>query len=178
MLAVALLSAAFQLGRGPRLGAAAQTRAPPPRAEFGDNFYMGYNYAAQYGPQRVLDGCSGLNELPETWYELALERPLGIRFEENGGGGRRGVTVIGLVDGSNAAKSGAVSVGDKLVGVTAIKVVGALYERTMFDARKWDYDTVVDAVGSNEAKFKCEDVLLQFDRPPAPAADSAGSVRD
>ena len=28
----------------------------------------------------------------------------------------------------------------------------------MFDCRKWDFDTVVDAIGSNEPKFECYDV--------------------
>ena len=32
----------------------------------------------------------------------------------------------------------------------------------MFDSTKMDFDTVVDAIGSNEPKFDCYDVVLQF----------------
>ena len=41
---------------------------------------------------------------------------------------------------------------------------------------KTDYDTVVDAIGSNNDKFDCEDVVMQFFRPPkepAPKSDAA-----
>ena len=34
----------------------------------------------------------------------------------------------------------------------------------MFDCRKWSFDTVVDAIGSNEEKFVSDFVLLQFER--------------
>lgn len=46
----------------------------------------------------------------------------------------------------------------------------------MFDCSKWGYDTVVDAIGSNEEKFKCDDVLLQFERA-APAAPADAPAR-
>ena len=36
----------------------------------------------------------------------------------------------------------------------------------MFDCTKWGFDTVVDAIGSNEEKFECYDVILQFSREP------------
>ena len=38
------------------------------------------------------------------------------------------------------------------------------WERKMFPCTKWGFDTVVDAIGSNEPKFECEDVILQFER--------------
>jgi len=144
-----------------------------PRMEFGDAFYMGYNYAAQYGPQpgdAILptEGDTWEPALPEGWTEVALERPLGIMFEENERKiGPAGVQVLDLVEDGNAAKSGAVQKGDQLVGVTGIRVMGGKYERLMCDPRKWDFDTVVEAIGSNTEAFKCKDVILRFERPSA-----------
>jgi hypothetical protein len=45
-----------------------------------------------------------------------------------------------------------------------IRLIGAKFERQMFDCTKWDFDTVVNAIGSNEERFGCEDVVLQFSR--------------
>jgi C-terminal processing protease CtpA/Prc len=116
--------------------------------EFGDKFYTG-----------------ATEPLPDGVFEVAIERPLGIQFEEVGPViGKSGVSVIAVVDDSNAAKQGDVQVGDKLVGVTAIQFVGAKWERKMFSCAKWGFDTVVDAIGSNEPKFECSDVILQFER--------------
>ena len=42
--------------------------------------------------------------------------------------------------------------------------MGGKYERLMCDTTKWDFDTVVDAIGSNTPKFNCEDVILRFKR--------------
>jgi hypothetical protein len=114
--------------------------------EFGDSFYSGAEAP-----------------LPDGTYEVALKKPLGINFEENAYP-KLGVTVIGLVPDGNAERSGTIAVGDYLVGVTAIKFNGAKWERQMFNCKKWDFDTVVDAIMSNEEKFYCEDVILQFER--------------
>ena len=121
-------------------------------------------YEGKYGPSYLLNEEPG--SLPQDVYEVALGRPLGIMFEENDFP-KKGVKVIGVVDDSNAAQSGRIAEGDQLVGVTGIRVQGAKFERQMCDATKMDYDTVVDAVGSNSEKFNCEDVILRFRRPPA-----------
>ncbi len=123
-------------------------RHDEPRAEYGDNYYSG-----------------ATEPLPENCFEVALQTPLGIQFEENDYP-KRGVSVIGVVQDGNAAKSGAIAAGDYLVGVTAIQFVGAKWERRMFDCRKWDFDTVVDAISSNKPEFSCDDVILQFYRAP------------
>ena len=120
-----------------------------PRMEFGENDYTGADPGS----------------LPEGVYEIVLRKPLGIQFEEDGPNyGKSGVSIIGLVDGGSAAKNGQLQVGDKLVGVTAVKFIGAKFERLLFDTRKWDFDTVVDAIGSNDEKFNIYDVILQFSR--------------
>mmetsp|Transcript_23805 Transcript_23805/g.48367 ORF Transcript_23805/g.48367 Transcript_23805/m.48367 type:complete len:181 (+) Transcript_23805:60-602(+) len=147
-----------------------------PCMEFGDAFYMGYNYAAQYGPQQgdpilPTEGDTWDPAMPEGWTEVQLQSPLGIMFEENERKiGPAGVVVIDLVPDGNAAKSGLIAKGDQLVGVTGIRVMGGKYERLMCDCRKWDFDTVVDAIGSNTPSFKCDNVILRFERPPAEAA--------
>jgi len=132
------------------------------------NFYLGHNYEGVNGP---LDGDTSL--APGV-YEVTLPKPCGIRFEENAYP-KGGVTVIGLIDGGNAEQRG-VQVGDDLVGVTAIRVVGAKWDRQMFKCDKLDYDTVVDAIGSNNDKFDCEDVVMQFFRPPKEPAPKSDAV--
>ena len=67
--------------------------------------------------------------------------------------------------GSNVAVDGKVEVGDKLIGVTAIQFIGSKWERKLFDCRKWGFETVVDAIGSNEEKFISDYVILQLERP-------------
>lgn len=145
-------------------------------AEFGDAFYMGYNYAAQYGPQPgdpILpqDGDSWTPAMPDGWVEVAVPLPAGIQFEENEKK-NSGVKVVALVDGGNAASANAKAGGDliapsdQLVGVTGVRIMGGKFERQMYDCRKWEFDTVVDAITSNTAKFGCEDVLLRFERGP------------
>ena len=132
---------------------------------------VGYNYAAQYGPQPgdpILpkEGDTWEPAMPEGWVEVALRSPLGIVFEENEQKiGPAGVKVIDLVQDGNAAKSGKIQQGDQLVGVTGIRIMGGKYERLMCDCTKWDFDTVVDAIGSNTPKFNCEDTILRFMRP-------------
>ena len=116
---------------------------------------MGYEYA----PPNGLGA-----KLPDGVYEVALEKPCGIVFEELDPNFARGVKVLELVEGGNAAASGAVQAEDLLVGVSAVRFVGAKFERNMYDATKMDFDTVVDAIGSNEEKWNCNEVFLQFKR--------------
>ena len=59
--------------------------------------------------------------IPDGVYEVRMAKPLGIVFEELEAGGG-GVYVTDLVEGGNAESQGIVKPGDKLIGVTAIKV--------------------------------------------------------
>ena len=136
---------------------------PPCRMEYGERCYEG-----------------AIDPLPENVFEVLVQRPLGIGFEEDGpiigmsgvsvnqvvedSHAARGTSVLRCVEGENTAVPGKVMVGDKLVGVTAIRFKGSKWEREMFDCRKWSFDTVVDAIGSNEEKFVSDFVLLQFER--------------
>ena len=101
--------------------------------------------------------------MPKGVYEVSMTKPLGIVFEEIEAG--KGVFVQDLVEGGLAERMGKIQVGDVLVGVTAVKVVGAAWERRLIPARKFDFDTAVGAIGSNEPKFGCGDVVLMFERP-------------
>ena len=101
-----------------------------PRCEYGDEFYGG-----------------AYELLPDGVFEVAIRKPLGIGFEEDGPiVGKSGVSVNALVEGGNAAKGvsvwtnvagknevkeGKVQVGDKLVGVTAIQYSAWLGGRTV-----------------------------------------------
>lgn len=100
---------------------------------------------------------------PKGLYEVSMSKPLGIIFEEIEAG--KGVFVQDLVEGGLAAVQGKIQPGDVLVGVTAIKVVGAKWERRMIPARRFNFDTAVGAIGSNEPKWSCNDVILMFERP-------------
>mmetsp|Transcript_2418 Transcript_2418/g.3716 ORF Transcript_2418/g.3716 Transcript_2418/m.3716 type:complete len:212 (+) Transcript_2418:87-722(+) len=104
-----------------------------------------------------------LFNFPKGVYEVSMLKPLGIIFEEIEIG--KGVYVQELVEGGNADRMGAIQPNDVLVGVTAIKVVGAKWERRLIPAKDLSFDTVVGAIGSNERKWGCEDVVLQFMRP-------------
>lgn len=101
--------------------------------------------------------------LPTGVYEVSMQKPLGIVFEEMEIG--KGVYVMDLVEGGNADREGKIQKGDVLIGVTAVKVVGAKWERRLLPAKDLSFDTVVNAIGSNESKWGCEDVVLQFMRP-------------
>ena len=134
----------------------------------GDRWYCGeavkYPRGAAYMPPSPPPETGGYSHEPQLFdfwadtnydYEVALARPLGIVFEEIGTAAQpRGVKVIDV--GGNAAASGKVSVGDVLVGVTAVRYIGGEYlgkarpERDIFPAGQMDFDTVVDAISSNE----------------------------
>jgi hypothetical protein len=101
--------------------------------------------------------------IPKGVYEVSMTKPLGVVFEEIEIG--KGVYVQDLVEDGLADTQGKIQVGDVLIGVTAIKVVGAKFERRLIPARKFDFDTTVGAIGSNEPKWQCNDVILMFERP-------------
>jgi hypothetical protein len=79
--------------------------------------------------------------LPKGVYEVKLNGPLGIVFEEIEQG--KGLFVKDLVEGGNAANQGTVELDDVLIGLTAVKVVGAKFERRLLPTWKFDFDTMV-----------------------------------
>jgi hypothetical protein len=101
--------------------------------------------------------------LPNGVYEVSLTKPLGIVFAEIEAG--KGIFVQDLVEGGLAERQGMIQPGDVLVGITAVKIVGAKWERRMIPTRKFDFDTVVGAISSNDPKWGCKDVVLMFERP-------------
>lgn len=102
-------------------------------------------------------------KLPDGVYEVPLAKPCGIIFEEIEP--NRGVYVADLVEGGNAENQGVIKKGDVLVGVTAIRVAGAKWERRMLPCRYFGFDMVVGAIGSNEMKWGCNNVILMLERP-------------
>ena len=62
-----------------------------------------------------------------------------------------------------------VAVGDVLVGVTGVRYPGSAYlgaakpERDIFPAHEMNFDTVVEAISSNEPP-ECDDVILRLRR--------------
>ena len=85
---------------------------------------------------------------PAAFEVAAPPGALGLIFESHG----PRVTALR----SWSPLSGRVAVGDVLVGVTAVRYIGGEYlgkarpERDIFPAGQMDFDTVVDAISSNE----------------------------
>ena len=126
-------------------------------------FYSSFEDWMKVFPQEDREAYPEVFNLPKGVYEVSLPKPLGIVFEEIESG--RGLYVKELVEGGYAAQSGLIQPGDVLVGMTAVKIVGAKYERRIIPARKFDFDTMVGAVTSNDPKWGCNDVVLMLERP-------------
>jgi hypothetical protein len=121
-------------------------------------FYKSFGEWMKPFPEEDRQAYPELFNLPKGVYEVSLRKPLGIVFEEIVAG--KGVFIQDLVEGGAAEQQGKIKIGDVLVGVTAVKVVGAKWERRMLPARSFDFDTVVGAISSNEPKWGCDDVVL------------------
>ena len=147
------------------------SRSAVVRMDFGDSFYEGFDaWAAEY-PQEDRDAYPELFKLPANCYEVILEKPLGIAFEEGEDGG---VVVDYLVEDGNAAKDGTIQSGDVLLATTAAMAIGPKFERKLIPSRYLDFDTIMGAIGSNAPKYhkkRKNDVILQFARPGAPYED-------
>lgn len=126
-------------------------------------FYQSFNKMMGVFPVEDREAFPDLFRLPRGVYEVSLRKPLGIVFEEIDSG--RGLYIQDLVPDGNASVDGTVRIGDILVGITAVKIVGAKYERRLIPARNFDFDTMVGAIASNEEKWGCDDVVLMVERP-------------
>mmetsp|Transcript_2726 Transcript_2726/g.5086 ORF Transcript_2726/g.5086 Transcript_2726/m.5086 type:complete len:253 (-) Transcript_2726:181-939(-) len=126
-------------------------------------FYKNFDSWMSPFPQQDRDMYPEIFTFPKGVYEISMVKPLGIIFEEIQVG--KGVYVVDLVEGGNAERMGTIQRGDVLVGITAVKVIGAKWERRLIPAKDLSFDTVVGAIGSNDEKWSCEDVVLWFMRP-------------
>ena len=126
-------------------------------------FYSNFDRMMSVFPDEDKEAYPELFQLPKGLYEVRLTKPLGVVFEEIDAG--KGLYVQDLVEGGNAMREGTIQKGDVLVGITAVKIVGAKYERRLIPARRFDFDTMVGAIESNTPKFGCDDVMLMVQRP-------------
>lgn len=126
-------------------------------------FYSGFNEWMSAFPDEDRREFPDVFNLPKGTFEVRLQKPLGIVFEEIDAG--RGLYVQDLVEGGNAEIEGSIKPNDVLVGITAVKIVGAKFERRLIPCRFFDFDTMVGAVSSNEPKWSCSDVIMVFERP-------------
>ena len=128
-------------------------------------FYTSFNGWMKPFTDEDREAYPEMFELPKGVYEISLTKPLGIVFEEIEAG-NNGVYVVDLVEGGNADRlGGKIQKGDILIALTAVKISGAKWERRLIPAMEFDFDTVVGAIGSNDEKWGCTDVILQFQRP-------------
>jgi hypothetical protein len=132
-------------------------------------FYRGFDSFLKPFTDEDRQAFPEVFNMAKGMYEVSLTKPLGIIFEEIAIG--NGVYVQDLVEDGLAARQGKIQVGDVLVGMTAVKIVGAKWERRLIPARKFDFDTVVGAISSNNGKWGCSDIIMMFERPGE--ADSA-----
>ena len=159
-----------QPGGAPRLDIACNALSVPGMWGAGLNFgkgdfsfYRSFDSFMKPFADEDRDAFPEIFNIPKGVYEVSLTKPLGIVFEEIEAG--KGVFVQDLVEGGLAERQGKIKQGDVLVGVTAVKIVGAKWERRLIPARNFDFDTTVGAISSNEPKWSCNDVILMFERP-------------
>mmetsp|Transcript_35921 Transcript_35921/g.86703 ORF Transcript_35921/g.86703 Transcript_35921/m.86703 type:complete len:215 (-) Transcript_35921:159-803(-) len=126
-------------------------------------FYEGLDSYMKPFPDEDRELYPEMFKLPKGVYEVPLAKPCGILFEEIEAG--RGCYIQDLVEGGNAARQGSLQPNDVLVGLTAVQISGAKWERRMIPARKFGFDMVVSAIGSNEARWGCNNVILMVERP-------------
>ena len=126
-------------------------------------FYDGLDSYMNPFPDEDRELYPEMFKLPKGTYEVPLSKPCGIVFEEIEA--NCGVYVADLVEGGNADSQGVVQKGDVLVGMTAVQIAGAKWERRLIPARKFGFDLVVDAIGSNDIKWGCNNVIMMFERP-------------
>ena len=128
-------------------------------------FYNSFEETMRPFPDEDREMYPEMFKLPDGVYEIALQRPLGIAFEENECDTPAGVCVKECVEGGNAELSGKIQPGDKLIAVTAVKVFQARWERKLLPSNELPFDTIMSAIGSNEPKWGANNVVMQFERP-------------
>lgn len=128
-------------------------------------FYNDFDSFMAPFPDEDREAYPEMFKLPEGVYEVKLQRPLGIAFEEVSAGRPNGVCVDYCVEGGNAEQSGKIKKGDVLIAVTAIKVFQARWERKLIPATQLEFDTIMAAIGSNQPQWGAKDVVMQFMRP-------------
>ncbi|KAJ1622776.1 hypothetical protein T492DRAFT_1059924 [Pavlovales sp. CCMP2436] len=111
-------------------------------------------------------------------FSVRLPKPLGIVFEEAEVGQASGVRVAGLVESGNAERDGRVCIGDELVATSAVIFIDKFgsgsftsWERQMVPCVKMDFNAIMSAIGSNDGRFGCVDVVLKLrptERSPNP----------
>ena len=149
-------------------------------ANFGDDEYKykGFKaWAATYADTER-DKFPEYFKLPDGVYELEMEKPLGIVFEETEADANKGVFVSELVEGGNAEREGKIQVGDILIACTGVEIRGAKFNRPLISAHNLDYDTIIGAISSNEPP-RVRGPVMQFLQAgsPMPTSYLEGEMR-
>jgi len=131
-------------------------------------FYGDFDAFMQPFPQEDREEYPDMFALPKGVFEVTINKPLGIAFEEVVADRPNGVLVDYLVEGSNAEGTGAIKPGDVLVAVTAAKEFGPRWERKLLPCIDMEFDIIMSAIGSNCPRYhpkKKNDVVCMFMRP-------------
>lgn len=133
-------------------------------------FYEEFDKFMSAFPEEDREAYPEMFELPKGCYEVTVPKPMGIAFEEVEPG--RGVLVDYLVEDGNAASQGIIKPGDVLIACTACKEFGPRHERKLLPCIDMNFDIIMQAIGSNVPRYKCNNVVCMFMRP-ADADDKA-----
>ena len=131
-------------------------------------FYNTFDEFMTVFPQEDRDEYPEMFTIPKGCYEVTIDKPLGIAFEEVVAGMPKGVCVDYLVEGSNAENTGVIQSGDVLIAVTAAKEFGPRWERKLLPTIDMEFDIIMSAIGSNSPRYhsrKKNDVVCLFMRP-------------
>jgi len=92
--------------------------------------------------------------------------PLGIVFEDVSSGSPSGVKVVALTTGGQGERCGKIEIGDLLKTSSAIQFRSgsSKFDIVDVDCTEFDFDTVISALTSNNARFGCTSVDLTFIR--------------
>jgi len=128
-------------------------------------FYNDFDAFMSAFPDEDREMYPEMFRLPKGVYEVDVERPLGIAFEEVEPAEPKGIVVDYLVEDGNAALDGNIQPGDILIATTACKEFGPRFERKLLPTIDMEFDIIMGAIGSNTARWKCNGVVMQFMRP-------------
>ncbi|KAG8470982.1 hypothetical protein KFE25_009403 [Diacronema lutheri] len=120
--------------------------------------------SAARAPARRRSACTAVGE-----YTVRLAKPLGIVFEEAEVDKPLGVRVAQVVAGGHADLNGRVCVGDELVSTSAVVFTDKFgsgsfnnWERQMIACTRMDFGSIMAAIGSNDGRYGCVDVVLKL----------------
>jgi len=129
------------------------------------NLFTGRNILSYSSTSKSSALQSSSTQQDEYTVKLGLP-PLGIVFEDVSSGSPSGVRVVALTTGGQGERCGKIEVGDQLKSSSAVQFRpgSSKFDIVDVDCTKFDFDTVISALTSNNERFGCNSVDLTFIR--------------